>query len=117
MNFILNIGLDVKGTRTLQTSLVKQLITVRDLLRLDEGKVYESDTEATLVIKVRSTYGAIPYVLSKIHALAADLEQDCIAVYSPNLDKGWLAGPRADAWGKFNPEFFILPNGSRLAAA
>ena len=47
------------------------------------------------------------------------LGQDCIAYYGiphHGQARGHLAGPNAAAWGAFNPEFFILPTGERLAA-
>ncbi len=51
-----------------------------------------------------------------IYDLALLLNQDAIAVYLPDFGHGALIGPRAEAWGNFNPEFFLLPDGSRLSA-
>lgn len=43
-----------------------------------------------------------------------ELKQDCIAVYRELTGGGALVGPRADAWGPFNPEYFLLLDGRRL---
>jgi hypothetical protein len=47
--------------------------------------------------------------------LAVALGQDCIAVWHADEAYGDLIGPKAAEWGPFNPEFFILPDGTRLA--
>ena len=33
-------------------------------------------------------------------------EQDCIAIYYPKWGNGQLFGPKAEAWGEFNINFF-----------
>jgi hypothetical protein len=49
-------------------------------------------------------------------APANELGQECIALYYPGAEFGQLIGPRAAAWGEFNPEFFLMPDGTRMAA-
>ena len=36
-------------------------------------------------------------------------EQDCVAVYYPELDEGYLFGPRSDLWGEFDKLQFSMP--------
>lgn len=41
--------------------------------------------------------------------LVADYyKQDCIAVWCEDTEQGELIGPRAGAWGEFNPEYFVF---------
>lgn len=46
---------------------------------------------------------------------AADLEQDCVAVWTLEGRRGYLEGPGADKWGEFKPEAFVLMSGEKLA--
>ena len=70
--------------------------------------------EPTLVIE--GLYAGHVVDLTKhMHQIARDLQQDCIAVYQPTRGVGHLVGPKAIKWGQFNPEFFFLPSGKRLA--
>jgi hypothetical protein len=78
--------------------------------------VLASDTEPTLVAEVISLNSNPLIILQLLNRIAEDLDQDCIAVYRERTGKGSLVGPRANAWGKFNPEFFFNIDGSRLAA-
>src|SRR5690606_29512462 len=71
---------------------------------------YDSDTEPTLVVECDATD-------AQVHNLSVMLEQDCIAVWDRMHREGRLVGPRKEKWGEFNPEFFLLPNGSRLSEA
>ena len=49
-----------------------------------------------------------------LYRVAQRLQQDCIAVYDETLQRGQLVGPRASAWGTFNPSFFLNLDGTRL---
>lgn len=42
-----------------------------------------------------------------VYSLAVLLGQDCIAVYLPEQGIGHLIGPRADAWGAFDLDYFV----------
>ena len=109
---ILNIGLELGATGAL-LSLPEVVQTLCRLgIQIRSLHVVESDTETTVVI-------ATPTWDSHAVATASTLlGQDCIACWTPTLPvKGHLLGPRAEAWGAFNPRFFILGDGTRLSDA
>jgi len=106
---ILNFGLETVHGGTLEPRAVIAAVTGRAGAVVNAG-VYQSDTEATLVLIVDDLATTAAY------KLAETLAQDCIAVYDPRTKRGRLIGPRAAAWGEFTPEYFVLPTGERLAA-
>ena len=110
MKLILNIGLDVQATRQIAAHVALEIVKANGFI-VHSSKVIESDTEPTLVVEV-SGYGSLRKALETI---STDLHQDCIAVWVPESAVGRLVGPRADKWGAFNPEFFIMPDGRRLS--
>lgn len=114
MKFILNIGLDSKATRSIAADVARQIVGANDFL-VTTRTVVQSDTEPTLVCEVMPMTADRGIVLQHLYQIAEDLEQDCIAVYSPTTGKGVLIGPDAKAWGKFNPHFFFTLDGQRLA--
>lgn len=114
MDFIVNIGLKSDTLGDISVELAKQMLWAADLLIKNET-VLQSDTEPTLVVRVTSINGP-SFTLANLRQLAIDLGQDCIAVYRPKTGGGALIGPKAAEWGPFNPEYFILPDGTRLAA-
>ena len=73
----------------------------------------ESDSEPTLVAVVKPRIDTWLFA-DAINTVASALEQDCIAVYKPSTGKGALIGPRSYKWGTFSPEYFFMPDGSRL---
>lgn len=81
------------------------------------GAVLESHTEQTLVIE-------FDYAELRQHAsftalanrICEQFNQDCVAVYNTALGAGQLIGPRAEAWGEFNPEYFFLVDGTHPVA-
>lgn len=70
--------------------------------------VHASDSEPTLVVVVEDLQQ------TALHRLAENFAQDCIAVYDTRAKRGRLIGPRAAAWGAFEPAYFIMPDGQRL---
>ena len=113
MQLILNIGLDVGATSSIAAHVALQIVSANNF-RVERSKVVQSDTEPTLVVEIQVF--DLPFLAwAQLKQIAIDLHQDCIAAYNPDKGKGALIGPRAAAWGPFNPEFFILPNGKRLA--
>ena len=109
MEVILNIGLHSETLGVIPAQ--KALSEVRKAFGVHfNAAVIQSDTEPTLVCEVHVD----PIRASnKIYELAVLLGQDCIGAYTPASGVGILIGPKP--WGAFNPEFFILPNGTRLA--
>lgn len=80
--------------------------------------------EDTLVLEVRGV-GTDPRgpcaVAGSVHKLSEKLGQDCIAFrsstsfdedgYGPFQTHEALVGPKAEAWGEFDPKLFITYNG------
>ena len=113
MTYILNIGLARDGNSNIGVGTVLRELADRPFT-VFEYKVHHSDTEMTVVAKV-TVNGPFTNPSRQFHNLARVLGQDCIAAYHVELQRGELAGPNAAAWGTFNPEFFLMLDGSRLA--
>lgn len=111
MEVILNIGLAREGN-----SNIGQGTVMREVISLFGAAAFEfkhSDTELTCIASVD---GVNPGLLrQRVEFLSRLLQQDCIAAWEPKARKGQLIGPRAADWGDFNPTFFIMPGGERLA--
>lgn len=65
------------------------------------SRVAQSDTEPTLVVELST-----PLSQRMLDSLSIILSQDCIAQLYPD-GHGELVGPRAAAWGAFDPARFI----------
>lgn len=124
--YLLNIGLDNLPEEAGVGIGRRSLFAARALravgLSNQGAQVVNSDTEPTLVVKVKPTAGMAASrqgnaVRNAVFELAKALNQDCIAVYLPIADKGELIGPRAAQWGEFNPAYFFKLDGSRLGVA
>lgn len=116
MRLLLNIGLQVGAAQTLAAHVVREILIANNFLLHGEGKVFESDTEPTLVVWVDAPPFISGAATCSLHRAAADLGRDCIAVYCESTGFGALIGPKSAKWGPFNPALFILPNGKRLAS-
>lgn len=118
MSLVLNIGRRVDSTGAiLPASSVYAALEALHLTVLSSVHV-QSDTEPTLVVEVESWSDGIGVDAAQaamIGALAEDLGQDCIATWDPSEGRGLLLGPRADAWGSFDPSFFVGLDGHRLS--
>jgi len=62
------------------------------------------ERETTLIVKGVFNYQASHTDL--LWELVDKACQDCIAIYYPNEDIGFLFGPNADAWGEFDINLF-----------
>jgi len=121
MAYILNIGLARKGNSNIGLGTVLRELVQSGFI-VGAYKVCVSDTEATVVAEVAlqvapSRSATFQEACKPLHHLAVLLGQDCIAIanYYEKYGEGALIGPRADKWGEFNPEYFLLLDGSRLA--
>ena len=111
----LNIGLSGPSGLIPVTKAIDALLLEGFWIKIDSRAVVNSDTEPTLVVTVSKEGNLGSF--DAICRVSAALEQDCIAVWDGMWQKGYLLGPRAAAWGKFNPEFFFLKNGARLKSS
>lgn len=118
MQVHLNIGLARAGQSNIGPGTVLRELhncgfsVVRNVVRT-------SDTEPTVVAEclvpdalLGAGYSGLK---SMVDFLAKLCGQEAIAVWIPEREVGLLAGPNADAWGQFNPEFFLTYDGARLS--
>lgn len=115
MTYIINIGLAREGNSNVGVGTVLREIAARPIT-LHRYTVHNSDTELTVVAEV-TINGPFTSPSRVFHRLACLLGQDCIAAYHVELQRGQLDGPDAAAWGAFDPERFVMLDGSRLAPA
>tara|TARA_R110002072_G_scaffold151470_1_gene300773 strand:- start:8032 stop:8382 length:351 start_codon:yes stop_codon:yes gene_type:complete len=111
MGAVINVGLDYRTHDGTTGRLARR--EVLDAVKRHRGVIadvqsVQSDSEPTLVITL-----VRPMAHRTLERLSADLRQDAIAQFDGS--SGHLAGPRAEDWGPFNPEFFFMPDGQRLA--
>jgi hypothetical protein len=71
--------------------------------------VHQSNTEPTAVIRI-----AKALTKAQIETLCEKLGQEAIAQHDG--ETGVLYGPQAEKWGAFNPEFFLMMDGTTLAS-
>lgn len=104
---LLNIGEDTNDGRKLSLEKVVAALHLAGALPMDVT-THPSDSELTYVVEV-------PRELStrEVKDLSIVLDQDAIAYYYDGA--GFLAGPNAEKWGPFNPEYFLMLDGNRLS--
>jgi hypothetical protein len=119
MNLILNIGLRVGLTDTLNTVGATVACLERAGFGIKALRVAQSATEPTVVAHVTLPAGLPVASWPSLFAVSCELGQDCIATWAPDVRQGALVGPRADTpeWGNgvFNPEYFLTLSGAPLA--
>lgn len=103
----LNVGLNINGRENTPDDVRTNELVARNLCNKfawgsPHFKVEQSNTEPTLVVKMYSNNA-----VELCNELAHILDQDCVALYYPEEDRGELIGPRADKWGSFSKEYFI----------
>jgi hypothetical protein len=110
MNIELNIGLNIEGSLNAQSQRDSRAEFAREAIayyaQITGSRRAQSATEDTLVLSVE-TDGSEASLYHTVYDLALKLSQDCIAVLQVEADNGSLIGPKAAAWGEFNPEYFI----------
>jgi len=105
----MNVGLKVDATGHVWT--VADVLAAAEKCGVIAGKptVVNSDSEPTVVM----TFAAPSAV--DIYDMAAELQQDCIAIYDARNWRGRLIGPNTEAWGEFDPSMFFTSTGKRLS--
>jgi hypothetical protein len=106
---LVNIGLNVEGGAPLTPAAVLDALKAIGVT-VETHEVHESNTEPTVVAKLDR-----PLTPEEAHALSVTLKQQAIAQLSDG--EGGVHGPMAEAWSPFNPEFFLLMDGTKLSDA
>jgi len=111
MKATLNIGrgVEINGIRVKLLGvgdIVGALEQLGEILSINQ---HQSDSEPTIVAVIDS----VGDIASAVEQLCVTLQQDAI----PYVQEGHgnMVGPKAEAWGPFNPEYYITPDGTRLA--
>jgi len=98
-----NIGLKIgKDGELFEPARVRDALERRGLRIVGREQVWDSNSEPTFVARLNR-----PMTAKEGESLSAELGQEAIAQYSPA--GGTLFGPRAQEWGPFNSEFFLMP--------
>ena len=112
--YILNIGLNI-GERADALTISRVTLAVERAIdplgRILSLNVHRSSSENTAVVVVES----VDLAGGRWWHLASELEQEAVSVWDEDRATGYLYGPEAVRWGLFNPEYFLLPDGSRMA--
>ena len=104
----LNVGMNKAAGGELTKGELLAALRVCKIITAHPVEFHESDTERTAVVELAS----LPTV-ERLYTLSELTGQDCVAVYSLPSGDGSLIGPKAKAWGPFNPTYFIMPGGRR----
>lgn len=108
-SYLLNVGMKRNDGKRQNTKAALFVAMQRaDLCPMPGEKYYRSATELTAVLQFEKRP-----TIAQINTLCDHLAQDCIALYMLPSGDGRLYGPKAKAWGPFDGEYFILPNGRR----
>lgn len=71
---------------------------------VDDAKLAQSATEPTAIVTVQAVPD-VRHIIGAAYLACGVLNQDCIAVKVASA--GFLVGPNAVKWGKFNPAYFL----------
>ena len=112
---VLNLGLcGPAGMRKHRLLLSQRVVLYSEALKgfMQPGYTAEVvasfDVEPTMIVEGYFKEDAMNSLL--IWEMIVGAEQDCIAVFYPDLDdrKGYLIGPNREAWGDFDGAFFMF---------
>lgn len=95
----INIGLDNPVTGKQNTVDQTIAVAIRYLKGISDIGVVKDRGEVTLVVTYFEPVGSLT-------VLCAELDQDCVAVYDHDIERGTLIGSKAEAWGGFDHEQF-----------
>jgi len=104
---LVNIGLETNDGDTIKPSHAMAALSAIGGVHALVSGVHKSDTEDTLVAEINR-----PLTAAAAYVIAQFLRQDAIAQWDGY--EGQLYGPNADAWGDFDPAFFLTLDGTRL---
>lgn len=109
---ILNVGLsteEVAGGGQIDEAAVRQRLA--DIgVTVDAVDLHQSDSELTAVVQINR-----PLTQAEADALSAALQQEAIVQVVDG--QGTMFGPKAEEWGPYNPDYFVMPDGTRASAA
>lgn len=111
MNYLLNIGMDRNDGTSNPDGMLMMALSHADLLPMGDVSYVQSNTERTAVVQLEQE----PHAM-KVEYLCELLGQESIALYSEKAKAGVLYGPKAEEWGPFNPDYFMLPDGTPLSS-
>lgn len=114
MRYTINVGLHTNTGGNISADTVTRVLRALGI-KVVTTDVFDSDSEPTAVLAVENSDTILEFS-RRIHVASLALDQDCIATYS-ELHQGRLIGPKAAAWGEFNPDYFITTEGERLGVA
>jgi len=106
---VVNIGLDVPGGGGLDAQHARDALA-KFGVKIKAERIQRSNTEQTLVATLDK-----PLSDADMHQLSVDLKQEAIPQWDGK--KGALHGPEKQKWdnGRFNPDYFIEPNGKTMS--
>lgn len=90
------------------TILGRFAMGLREIADSPRGEVVAGsgwDESGTLVVRTR--FLAHPALEDSLMKLVERCDQDCIALWYPSLEQGFLFGPHSDEWGEFDKRYFI----------
>ena len=96
----INIGLDNPVTGKQNTVDQTIGVAIRYLKGISDIAVAKDGGEVTLVVTYFEPVGSLT-------VLCAELDQDCVAVFNHDINKGTLIGPKASEWGAFDINKFF----------
>jgi hypothetical protein len=96
----INIGLDNPVTGKQNTIDQTIGVAIRYLKGISDIAVAKDGGEVTLVVTYFEPVGSLT-------VLCAELDQDCVAVFNHDINKGTLIGPKASEWGAFDIDKFF----------
>lgn len=105
MKKIINIGLNSNVNNLSEHAITLMSLKALKKLGSISGTVFKlSTTENTLIVYIETFNNQFD---NNIFKLCDAIEQDCIAVYDVELNKGKLIGSLAKKWGSFNIDYFL----------
>jgi hypothetical protein len=116
--FLANVGTSVGAIKNAITaSRVEDAFAAFGLNAHTLTTFAEGDSEETHLVSVYCRASDAASFLAHVAKVSLALDQDCIAIWHPLLNEGFLVGPRAEAFGGiFNAEYFQVEAGVTLAS-